>query len=112
MLYAFNQFDVVEKTEQVTLKAHIYNQASWVIDWLGEKESVAEEGLLLMKQLQSIFELRVWRDSETQSEKVVYQDLRGEDLLALGVWDRFESAWFCWISLSNVLSGYIGKRMT
>jgi len=94
-----NQSDVVEKTEQVRLMARIFNKASWAIGWLGEKESAAEEGIRLMKQLQDIFDLEVWRDPNTQSDKPAYHNLKAEDLIALGVPGGFEPAWDSLVSL-------------
>lgn len=90
---------MVEKTEQVRLMAHIYNQALWVIGWLGKKESATEEGLKLMKRLQDTFDLRVWKDSDTKSEKREYWDVNIEDLLAHGLPDTIEPAWDSLVSL-------------
>jgi hypothetical protein len=94
-----NQLDMVEKTEQVRLMAHIYNQALLVIGWLGEKECATEEGLKLMKRLQDTLDLRVWKDSDTKSEKREYWDVNIEDLLAHGLPDTIEPAWDSLVSL-------------
>ena len=90
--YMHNQLDMVEKTEQVSLMAHIYSQALWVIGWLGEKESATEEGLKLMKRLQDTFDLRVWKDSDPKREKREYWGVNFEDLLAHGLPDTIELA--------------------
>jgi hypothetical protein len=78
---------------------HIYNQALWIIGWLGEKESATEEGLKPMKRLQDTFDLRVWKDSDTKSEKREYWDVNIEDLLAHGLPDTIEPAWDSLVSL-------------